>query len=68
MMIVNYFKEKCTADELSKLLKLVNQKHLPSVVCDCVPSSTSPIKPYLDFIHISDVDSCHNSSSSLSFL
>lgn len=30
------------------------------------PSSTSLIKPYLDFIHISEVGNCHNSSISLS--
>lgn len=30
-------KDKCTADELNSFLKLVNQKHLPSVVYVTAP-------------------------------
>lgn len=31
MMDYYFKKDKCTADEMNRFLKLVNQKHLPSV-------------------------------------
>lgn len=36
--MVCYFEDKCTSDELNSFLKLVNQKHLPSVVYVTVSS------------------------------